>query len=159
MKTLPYPIIFLDVDGVLCTQNMWKQEVIAEDGYSEFNHICVENLNKLVELTNARIILTSTRRINKTVEEFEAIMHRRGFAGKVADKINHNTELSSTTRTEEIREWINRNGVPDKYVIIDDDSRIADVGEPYIHHWVRTSYHRGLDESALEQALRILKKE
>jgi hypothetical protein len=137
---------------------MWKKEVIAEDGYSEFNHRCVENLNSLIEQTDARIILTSTRRINKTVEEFEAIMHRRGFAGQIADKINQNTELSSATRSEEIREWLSRNGVPEKYVIIDDDSRIADMGEPYIHHWVRTTYHLGLDESALEQALKILKE-
>ncbi len=159
MNTSSHPIIFLDIDGVLCTQNIWKPEVMAEDGYSEFNQGCVENLNKLIKQTNAEVILTSTRRINKTVEEFQAIMQRRGFNGQVAGKINDNTDLSAVTRSDEIKEWLAKNGVPAKFVILDDDARIAEIDSQYIQHWVRTTYHRGFDEEALERALRILKVE
>lgn len=159
MKTQNHPIIFLDIDGVLCTQNLWKPDKIADDGYSEFNQKCVNNLNKLVELTNAKIILTSSRRINKTVNEFMAIMQRRGFTGKILAKVNEDEQISSAARNEEIREWIDKHGVPDRYVIIDDDARLTEIGEPYIHHWVRTVYHRGLDEKTLEEAIQILKKE
>jgi hypothetical protein len=158
MKTKTHPIIFLDIDGVLCTQNLWKPDKIASDGYSEFNQKCVNNLNMLVELTGAKIILTSSRRINKTVEEFTAIMQRRGFTGQILAKVNEDEQINSTARNEKIRQWINKHGLPDRYVIIDDDARLAEIGDPYIHHWVRTTYHRGLDEKALEEALQILKK-
>lgn len=158
MKTASHPIIFLDIDGVLCTQNQWKADVIAEDGYSEFNSACVQNLNRLVEQTKAKVILTSSRRINKTVEEFRAIMARRGFRGEIIGKINEKTALDSSSRSEEIIDWLERNGKPDKYVIIDDDTRLAQIGEFCLPHWVRTIYHRGLDEEALESALRILKE-
>lgn len=159
MKTESHPIIFLDIDGVLCTQSQWKSEIMAEDGYSQFNQQCVEKLNKLIEQTNAKVILTSSRRINKTTEEFAAIMQRRGISGGLLGKINENTQLSSVSRGDEIRQWMEKYGEPTKYVIIDDDSRIAQIGEPYVKHWVRTTYHRGFDEEALERALTILKAE
>jgi hypothetical protein len=159
MKTESYPIIFLDIDGVLCTQKQWKPESMAEDGYSQFNHRCVEKLNKLIEQTGAKVILTSSRRINKSLEEFAAIMQRRGFTGELLGKINDTTELSSVSRGDEIRQWLEKYGEPNRYVIIDDDARIAQIGEPYIQHWVRTIYHRGFDEEALERALTILKPE
>jgi hypothetical protein len=157
MKTEPHPIIFLDIDGVLCTQKQWKPEIMAEDGYSQFNQRCVEKLNTLVEQTHAKVILTSSRRINKTLEAFAAIMRRRGFTGELLGKINDHTELSSVSREDEIRQWLEKHGEPARYVIIDDDARIARIGEPYVQHWVRTTYHRGLDEEALERALLILK--
>ncbi len=152
-------MIFLDIDGVLCTQNLWKPEKLAEDGYSEFNQNCIKNLNKLIEQTNAKVILTSIRRINKTIDEFAAIMQRRGFTGEIIGKVNDNTEISSISRSEEIKEWFDKHGLPEIYVIIDDDVRLAAIGEPYIQHWVRTSYYRGFDEEAFEQALKICKVE
>jgi hypothetical protein len=158
MKTEPFPIIFLDIDGVLCTQNQWKPEVMADDGYSQFNQQCVKNLNKLIEQTNAKVILTSSRRINKTVEAFAAILQRRGFRGELLGKINENAELSAVSRGDEIREWLEKYGEPARYVIIDDDSRLAQIGEPYFQHWVRTTYHRGLDEEAMARALILLKE-
>lgn len=156
MKKASDAVIFLDIDGVLCTQNQWKPEVIAGDGYSEFNAKCIDNLNKLIEQTQAKVILTSSRRINKTVVEFQAILQRRGFSGKLAGKINEKTKLDSGARSEEIVEWLEKNGEPDKYVILDDDARLAQLRQPYKQHWVRTTYHRGLDEEALERALQIL---
>ena len=156
MKKASDAVIFLDIDGVLCTQNHWKPEVIAEDGYSEFNAKCIDNLNKLIEQTQAKVILTSSRRINKTVVEFQAILQRRCFSGKLAGKINEKTQLDSAARSEEIVEWLEKNGEPGKYVILDDDAQLAQLRQPYKQHWVRTTYHRGLDEEALERALQML---
>jgi len=158
MKTTFDSIIFLDIDGVLCTQYPWKPDVIAEDGYSAFNATCVQNLNRLIAQTKAKVILTSSRRINKTAAAFEEIMHRRGFRGEVAGKINEHTELNQSSRSEEIVAWLEKNGEPRRYVILDDDTRLAEIGERYLPHWVRTTYHRGLDEEALERALSLLKE-
>jgi diphthamide synthase subunit DPH2 len=134
MKTASDPIIFLDIDGVLCTQNQWKPDVIAEDGYSEFNVKCVQNLNRLIEQTKAKVILTTSRRINKTLEEFRAIMERRGFRGVIVGKINQRTTLNSSFRSDEIVEWLETNGLPDKYLILDDDTRLVQMGQPYVEH-------------------------
>ncbi|TLM96765.1 HAD domain-containing protein [Hymenobacter jeollabukensis] len=149
-------MIFLDIDGVLCTQPLWKPEVMADDGYSEFNAACVANLNALVEKTGAQIVLTSSRRMTVTLAGFQALMQRRGFRGDIRGKVDEATEPNGTSRASEIEGWLTRHGEPARYVIIDDDSRLAGLPDHYRRHWVRTAYHRGLDAAALAEALRIL---
>jgi hypothetical protein len=149
-------LIFLDIDGVLCTQPPWKPDVIATDGYSEFNPACVQNLNALVAQTGAQVILTSSRRMTKTVVEFQAILRRRGFQGHIIGKVDDATEPNGLSRASEIEGWLQRHGEPPRYVILDDDSRLAELPEHYRIHWVRTSYHRGFDAAALAAAVAIL---
>lgn len=149
-------IIFLDIDGVLCTQPPWKPEVMAADGYSEFNAACVQHLNTLVAQTGARIILTSSRRMTKSIAEFQQIMQRRGFQGEIVGKVDDATEPTGASRASEIEGWLLRNGEPAHYVIIDDDSRLADLSPRYRRHWVRTSHLRGFDALALTEALAVL---
>lgn len=149
-------LIFLDIDGVLCTQPPWKPETMAADGYSEFNSACVENLNRLVEQTGAVIILTSSRRMTKSVAEFQAIMQRRGFQGEILGKVDEATAPTGASRTSEIEGWFGRHGEPARFVILDDDARLAELPAHYRAHWVRTTYHYGLDAAALAEAIAIL---
>lgn len=149
-------VIFLDIDGVLCTQPLWKPEVLSADGYSEFNAACVQHLNALVAQTGAQVILTSSRRMGKTVAEFQAILQRRGFQGELIGKVDDATEPNGTSRASELVGWLQRYGEPARYVILDDDPRLAGLPLPYRRHWVRTTYHRGFDAAALAAALTIL---
>ncbi|WP_400191230.1 HAD domain-containing protein [Hymenobacter sp. B81] len=150
-------IIFLDIDGVLCTQSAWKPEIIAADGYSEFNAACIENLNLLIEQTGAGIILTSSRRMTKTIDEFQEIMQRRGCCGQIIGKVDDATAPSGVSRAVEIAAWLNHYGQPAHFVILDDDSRLAELPHQYRSHWVRTTYYRGFDAVALSEALAILR--
>lgn len=149
-------LVFLDIDGVLCTQPPWKPEVMADDGYSEFNAACVQRLNALVEQTGAKVILTSSRRMTKSVAEFQQIMQRRGFRGEISGKVDDATEPNGASRASEIAGWLLRHGEPARYVILDDDPRLAELPAPYRQHWVRTSYLQGFDALALAEALAIL---
>ena len=149
-------VIFLDIDGVLCTQPLWKPEIMAPDGYSEFNATCVLHLNALVEQTGASIILTSSRRLNKSVAEFQGILQRRGCRGEILGKVDEATEPTGTSRASELEGWLHRHGEPARYVILDDDPRLAELPPPYRLHWVRTAFHRGFDAVALAEALVIL---
>ena len=64
-------LLLLDIDGVLITTPPWKQDVIHNDGYSEFNETNVANLNKLLsKIDNVEIWLSSTRRLKKRLAEF-----------------------------------------------------------------------------------------
>ena len=129
---------------------------MAADGYSEFNAGCVQHLNTLVEQTGAKVILTSSRRMTKSVAEFQALMQRRGFQGEIIGKVDDATEPNGASRASEITGWLRRHGEPPRYVILDDDPRLAELPQPYQAHWVRTSYHRGFDAVALAEALIIL---
>ncbi|OON70247.1 hypothetical protein B0919_05795 [Hymenobacter sp. CRA2] len=135
---------------------MWKPEIMAADGYSEFNTACVQNLNLLIKQTGAGVILTSSRRMAKSVPELQALLQRRGFQGLVVGKVDDATEPNGSSHASEIAGWLLRHGEPAHYVILDDDSRLAELAGRYRRHWVRTAYHRGLDANALAEALLIL---
>ena len=55
-------IIPLDLDGVLITTAPYESDKMHEDGYSDFNSICVTNLNRILKDTGFDIVLSSMRR-------------------------------------------------------------------------------------------------
>ena len=48
-------VILLDLDGVLITTPPWKQDELHDDGYSNFNYLAVDNLNKLLSIADAEL--------------------------------------------------------------------------------------------------------
>ncbi|MEN7550088.1 HAD domain-containing protein [Rapidithrix thailandica] len=72
-------VIILDLDGVLITTPSWKPDEIHIDGYSEFNRNAVRNLNKLLEEVDAELWLSSTKRMNQSLEKFKEIFASRNI--------------------------------------------------------------------------------
>lgn len=63
-------IIFLDIDGVLNNQVDEERSVIKIDHPDDFiSERCVTLLNELIENTGAKVVVSSTWRIGKTVEQ------------------------------------------------------------------------------------------
>ena len=147
------PILLLDLDGVLITTPSWKADQIHEDGYSAFNKTAVENLNELLANTNADIWLSSTRRMNKSLEEFNTIFSNRRIERKLAGFVPHGT--LSESRLEEINAFLDLKP-GQKFIIIDDDNSLQDLTEERKKYWIKTNAMIGFDKEKLQEAIRLV---
>jgi HAD domain in Swiss Army Knife RNA repair proteins len=87
--------ILLDIDGVLVTTPSWQIPDRLDDGFMQFNVTAAQNLLVLYEKTNADIVLTTTHRINYTIEQWHDIFKLRGFDFKNISKINDKTSIET----------------------------------------------------------------
>ncbi len=126
------PIIFLDFDGVL-NNTVHAFNAKGKDWQNqELDRDCIERLNNLIKETGAKVVVTSTWRLNRTVEELQSILNKYGFEGQVIGKTPSYRHLDGVRvlRGNEILHWISENeniiGAKyydyKRYVILDDDS-------------------------------------
>lgn len=78
----------------------------------------------------------------------------RGFVGEVIGQTPSKVHPgASTTRGEKIQEWFDEHGVPEQFVMIDDDPQIFH----HEGHFVKTHMHQGgLTEERAERAIEVL---
>jgi hypothetical protein len=149
-------VIFLDIDGVL---NNWKslKECQARGERTNTHHgwdpECVEQLRRIVEQTEVEIVISSTWRMfpKQLVDGMEAIDLM--YIDVTPDLWS---DVSKTCRGDEIKDWIDRKGPLDSYVIIDDDSDMLDEQKPF---FVQTSMETGLTSEHANQAIAVMNKE
>ncbi len=132
-------IIFLDIDGVLNLE--WKEVWDIES---------VSNLNKLIEITGGRIVVTSTWRANPTLNICEVFKNQG-----IISEVYSTTPILSDDRGLEINEWLEKNPT-ENYLIIDD--KIGDI-LPYHPESkiIKTSFESGIDQSKLVESLQKYK--
>lgn len=149
MEKIGHNIIFLDIDGVLNCQLHYEsmqfrdykeakkvlrksvkaQKIERLDFYK--SQICLERvkwLNGLCKETDAKIVVSSTWRMGKTVEELQEIFNYCGGTFEVISKTGH----TGYERGTEISKWLQENITEEnygcmyfdfyRYAIIDDDS-------------------------------------
>lgn len=172
-------IIFLDIDGVLNCQLHYeskqfkdyrdakkqlvkdvKAEKISRMEYYQ-SQICKERvswLNELCKDVEASVVISSTWRTNKTIEELQEIMDAAGGTFKIIDK----TPSSDGLRGPEIYEWIEVNSEKlfnvypsdfKRYAIIDDDSDMLLWQQP---HFFQTDHYSGLTPNTCYRIKRFL---
>lgn len=122
--------IFLDIDGVLNSEHTWNEycENGDQQSASTISDQYLENLQKIVEKTDAKIILSSSWRIYFGEYTKEP---RNIFAIHLVQALaKHNLKLHDMTpfikgkfsneRGLEIRTYIDKHNIKD-YVVIDDE--------------------------------------
>ena len=133
------PLIFLDIDGVFNCQLFYSSSQYKDYRESEktnkldyyASQICKERIkwfNELCKEINAEVIVSSTWRNGKSVEQLQDIFDYCGGTFKVISKTPH----TGFERGTEISKWLKDNIKPEthgcnyfdfhKYAIIDDDS-------------------------------------
>lgn len=130
-------IIFLDFDGVLNHEQFYvKRHADDFKGYGEhpvceFDFNSVKVLNHIIEETGAKVVVSSTWRLGRSVKELQDILDSVGFKGEVIGKTpNLRNGGDYILRGNEILKWIRDNKEVIKedyhefenYVIFDDDS-------------------------------------
>jgi hypothetical protein len=113
-------VIFLDVDGVLNTPKL-----IKKFGFDFIDHILVALVARIVRETDAKIVLSSTWRIeerNKVLVIQSLAQHNLELhdCTPVIQRSGAWTESGWVRRHEEIQAWLNKNPNAQKFAIIDD---------------------------------------
>lgn len=161
-------IIFLDIDGVLNCELFYNSKQFADykeakrqlrkdvkagkieklDYYS--SQICRERikwLNDLCKETDSKIVVSSTWRSGKTIEELQEIFNYCGATFEVLDKTGH---CECRIRGVEIHKWLEDNctkhfGVHSHdfycFAIVDDDSDMLLWQQ---NHFFQTDTYSGL---------------
>ncbi len=166
--------VMLDIDGVLnsvdsaigwCALKGHQQEELTLDPIS------VGLLKSLCDITDAKIVISSTWRLGRTVQDFVEIF--KLYEWDNAPIIDMTPSLpgkrdSHERRGHEIQQWLDNNPV-DSYVIFDDDSdMLGSQLHSFIHvsningfrsqHYVKALRHFGHPDDRLEQQVNFVRK-
>lgn len=134
-------IIFLDIDGVLNTHKS-----IGRFGFDFIDHILVALVARIIEETQAKIVLSSTWRIDEK--------DRTTVSNAL---IEYGLEIHDLTpvmyqeqRRVEIRAWLDQNHV-ERFAILDDDPGAEIEGS-----FFKTDENLGLTVKIAEEVIRHL---
>lgn len=146
MKTI---LCFLDIDGVLNSNEFFIQN---PSGLG-LDPKRIQLLNKLLEETNASVVISSSWRIRYSIHSLQKMFEEVGF--KYSERIIGATSSETTgKRGDEIDLWLRQIHV-DAFVILDDDDDMSIVQDML----VQTSFETGLLEEHVEKAKRIIAKQ
>lgn len=163
-------VIFLDIDGVLNTERSTNMKVTmyefesARYAFDQFDPEALANLNKIIEATDARVVISSNWRLacqdpymeNALRDHFKA----NGFEGYIIGMTGIENFSSAkgdmTWRGTEIKTWIDDHPKikVESYVIIDD--RNPPTFEKHPGKLVQTDPVMGIKEEDAEAAIKIL---
>lgn len=111
-----FKFIFLDIDGVLNS----SRSCYALRSSKVLDPIAIHLLNELVDISKADIIISSTWRLGRTIDDLQLILSEQGF--KFKEKIKGKTPHVGDFRGNEIDLFLRDYRYEDfKYVILDDD--------------------------------------
>ena len=130
-------VLFLDIDGV-----MNNEDLLTFGGWNTIGDLQLDMLKKIVEKTNAKIVLSSSWRLEdftkKLVEEAlskrDLVLLDRTI--QIKDK-----QWSIVPRAHEILEWLSRHPEVEKFAVLDDE---PDAGLGIESHFFKTEFSNGL---------------
>lgn len=146
---IPKHLLFLDIDGVLNSAqsaDYWNDHGKDNGGLSpsnpDFCPIACNNLRRFFKYRpEVRIVVSSTWRLGRTVEELNQLMVGSvGLPdGLVIDKT---PSMRDGVRGGEIAYWLKHNPGCEKFAIIDDDSDMSELLPHLLHtNWLTGFMH------------------
>jgi hypothetical protein len=181
-------IIFLDIDGVLncetaykngyCKYVEWTWPDGAKDHHQSFAPWCKEYLNELIELTGAKIVISSTWR-SSGIEFMRKVWELEGMSGEIIGVTpNFRSYKIDIPRGVEIdhylkedlgfshinwdkwiqQEYMDKSGI-ENYIIIDDDGDMLYGQRNHFVHVLPSPRNReGFNQKYYNEALEKLSK-
>lgn len=132
-------VIFLDFDGVLNSVQSYVYHKIRyqeEEPIVDICPIALSNLDYILENTDSKIVLSSTRRKRITLEEFKKLMikHKMKYADRIFGFTPLLTNSHECSRQEEILKWIRdlKGVIINKIVILDDNHDFPEFARQFI---------------------------
>lgn len=152
------PTIFLDIDGVL---NSVQYAVSLNRYNTEWNpyrdeccKIALSNLERVLEeVPNLEIVISSTWRKSRSVEDLQALFKLWGFS-KPEIIVGKTPVSNREIRGKEIQQYIELNNISN-YCIIDDDSDMLDSQKS---RFVQTNGRHGFMWDDYNKVVELLKE-
>lgn len=147
-------IIFLDIDGVLNSRESMTRNK-DKGRYCDLPDIeHIKHLNKILEETNAKIVISSCWRHSYTVFGLATILYLCGMKEDKVIDVTPRVRLSRS-RGEEIAQWLKDTHYDiEKIVILDDDRDMSKL----MHVLVKVDGQIGLTYQDAEEAIKMLNK-
>ena len=148
-------VLFLDIDGVLnhnkFYQNRSNTKLVHDNyPYNEFDPISVSHLNKILDETDAKLVVSSSWRVDSNLQDtFKEVGIRHKIYGITPWLIGKNIH-----RGDEINEYIVNNGNVEKYCILDDIDDFHENQKPFFIKC--KAYEDGLNLETANKAIEIL---
>lgn len=158
-----YRVLFLDIDGVLCTLRSHFAYGLPGGLERHLDPVAVRMLAKFCEESNCKIVLSSSWRDDLDLEAMSCILMNAGFArvpwhsSWKTKNFDVKTGWGMTQRGkrgDEIKQWLSENGNPD-YVILDDNSDFLPEQMPY---FVQTDTNNGFLWEHYQKAFDIIRR-
>ncbi len=133
-------ILFLDIDGVLNSEEYYRNSSNSGKDFSRFDPSSVSLLKAIVEEFSLKIVISSTWRYGAV----DRLMHELK-KNKLLDYLYHDwftPVIHPAHRGTEIKLWLDLHPEVSDYVIIDDDNNIL---EEQKNNYVKTSLHLGMN--------------
>jgi hypothetical protein len=149
-------ILFLDIDGVLNSDEDWVETQVLghpyNKGFDHLNRTKIALLELLIKNTDAKIVLSSTWRKSVSLDTLHRKLVERGSTLKREVFIGVTEELGFC-RGDEIQAYLEEFS-PETYAIVDDND---DMLETQAEHFVQTDGTRGLSLADVRLLSHILK--
>lgn len=142
-------VIFLDVDGCIIPIPA-NGEYDPDLGASPE---AMKNLNLLVQVTRAEVVVSSAWREDRTVAELEALLKSWGYRGAVLGKTDDAPSRQSEDRGQSILDWLAEHPGVESFVVIDDERTDLEL---LARHLVSPKPDVGLQFFDVQEAARIL---
>ena len=147
-------VIFLDIDGVLNSEETVKKGIRSDRGYIGIDPFLTAIFNRIIFATDAKIVLSSTwRKLDTSRDE----VRRRvmDFIDVTPDTFLMG-ESAWSERGDEIQAWLDHHPEVEKYAIIDDDNRAM---EQHGDNYFQTFWNEGLTEGIAATIIQHLNNE
>lgn len=148
--------MFLDVDGVF-NSTAWfhalyeRKKHAAKHPHDHLDPEAIARANRIVEETGAKVVISSTWRIGRTVEELQDLFALHGFKGDIVGKTPGG---GGGLRGEKILDWLRDIGEQGaSFIAIDDDSYDMDAVADRL---VQTDNEVGLTDADADRAIAML---
>ncbi len=136
-------VLFLDFDGVLNCRRC-----LTSHGQIHTGH--VRELNRIVKATGCKVCVSSTWRLIHTLPSLLYKLREKGYSGGL---LGTTPDCGGTCRGDEISSWMASNGPVGRFVILDDDSDMANL-KPRL---VKTSFDTGLTTEKADEVIRMFR--
>lgn len=151
-------VIFLDIDGVL---NFASCEARAPGGFIGISEARVKLLRQIVDATGARIVLTSTWKMEWSKDDEECTANGLYLTKKLRRHglhiLDKTKEASPSMRGKGINDWLKKNDHVTDWIVLDDDIFPDYEAEGIMPHLIKTSFSNGgMNENDAAKAIELL---
>lgn len=152
-------IIFLDFDGVMVTDRYQEQLMtsgspLRDEHGVKFDPVCAENLRRIINNTDADVVVTSTWKMEMGLDGIRKMWSDRNLPDKV---IGITPDIDILHRGNEIETWLGRQTGSVRYAIIDDCPILDFFREEQLPFLFKVDERTGLDEETANRIIEHLK--